>query len=600
MIGEPDLVRLLYRADWTKLSLSADVVRLTSATEDGVVAGFEPEPPPWVRRLPWAPSGPWDDPSALRTRRATERLLVAPGGRYRCVQGSGEEGHIVISGCDGERAWHQFVQPGGRTRAQTSAVSWSPPASKLLCPSWLLSGFELELDGEAAVGGRNGYRITARPRPAVRASRPGALPRPDRVEATFDAELGILLRYEEIRREQTFLAEELQNVTTGPPETAHAAQFAPPPGSTPGPGLGEPFGEFFDQPGWRAAKTAAGFAATGLSYAIRYDPRRLWQSEDVGNAAMPQDDPGADAGSPGAGPPGDAPPPRDDVLYLLYRSGLAPRDFTAEFHEWTDTATMVQHARSAERKAGIAGLGALAEPINDRAPVIHRVATIRVAGIDRYRIDYTSREPKDRPKTIACDGERRWRVYGNRVAIGSAVPLPGEFAQLIDPCWLLAGRLSDKGEVTVHGRRGFRLGATRSPDGIGSWPAPAHIMFSSAEAVVDAELGILLRLAGYDGGQPVMRIELRDVARPGTPEPGDFGVDVPAGMRTVKDRGGLLDEAGAPEPVKMAARTVGGIVRGAAEGAAAVSWFLDTVRSKDPGAPPRTHSQPSDREPPES
>ncbi|HLI35746.1 MAG TPA: hypothetical protein VKV80_00165 [Streptosporangiaceae bacterium] len=488
MIGEPDLVRLLYDADWTKLSLPADVIRLTSVTEDGVMAGFEPEPPPWVRRSPWMNSRLGDNPRQdLRTLRTTERLLIAPGGRCR-VERAGEESCAPLRGHDGERAWWEVKQH--EDESEVRMFGGMRPVPRLLSPSWLLAGFVLELDGETVAGGRHGYRITATRRPGHE-PRSGTRPQTDRVEAIVDAELGILLRCEETGRGQTLSVEELQDVTIDPPEAAGPAQFAPPPGST----VSEGCGELFNEPGLSGAKAAAGGAAAGPGFAIKHAPRAQ-QPAGGGDAAMPPDEPDAEApDEPGtaAGQPRSSQPLRDVVLHVLYRSGLAPQEFTAEFHEWFDPSVAMQAIRSAESRAGIRGLGILADAISDRGSTAHRSATIRVAGLDRYRIDYLSGVGKRKPKTIACDGQRRWRVFGDRAAVGPAAPLSREFAQLIDPCWLLARRLSDKGEVTVRGRRGFRLSATRNPDGIGPWPAPAHVMFSTAEAVVDAELGILLQ-----------------------------------------------------------------------------------------------------------
>ena len=102
MTGEPDLIALLYRADWTRLSLSAEV-------NDG------------------------------------STLLVAPGKRYRMQTGE------HVEGCDGDRPW-ELRQ---RTVTEGTALYGTPepPLPHLLCPAWLLTGSRLEVRGRESAGG---------------------------------------------------------------------------------------------------------------------------------------------------------------------------------------------------------------------------------------------------------------------------------------------------------------------------------------------------------------------------------------------------------------------------------------------------------------
>ena len=73
----------------------------------------------------------------------------------------------------------------------------------------------------------------------------------------------------------------------------------------------------------RAAKTAAGLAAGGLGAAIRYAPRKRRDpfaqaiQDDDPEPVMPADDP-----FPGPAVDGAAAPVSDEVLHLLYRSGV--------------------------------------------------------------------------------------------------------------------------------------------------------------------------------------------------------------------------------------------------------------------------------------
>src|SRR4051794_41806614 len=88
MIKGPDLVSLLYRADWTRLSLSADVhVRLDrdlvrSPLEDGATG-----PASWLAF--GRPGGPWPGPASLAGGLGAFGPIGVPGGPPR---GAGHEG----------------------------------------------------------------------------------------------------------------------------------------------------------------------------------------------------------------------------------------------------------------------------------------------------------------------------------------------------------------------------------------------------------------------------------------------------------------------------------------------------------------------------
>ena len=98
MAGLPEVIGLLYRSDWTRLSLSAE---LRSETDR------EPLPRPlrgsrsrWFRAWPG---------QRQANGRYAERgaLLIGPGGRWRLecpVPGLGAEGEAA-EGNDGERGW---------------------------------------------------------------------------------------------------------------------------------------------------------------------------------------------------------------------------------------------------------------------------------------------------------------------------------------------------------------------------------------------------------------------------------------------------------------------------------------------------------------
>jgi len=570
VVSEPALIALLYRADWTQLSLSAEV-----AWAGGDAPHFRsaaPGAPGWVGPPPWAePGGPREDPGPCAgPRRVTTGLLIAPGGRYR-VRGADGESDASDWGCDGRRPWRQFGPLAEGEEVRMSGGP-QPPFPELLCPSWLLSGFELVLGGTAMEAGREALRLVARPRAGSRQEHAGTVAVLDRVEAIVDTELGILLRCERVLRGQAPRVEELHEVMLDPPGAADETQFAPPPGST----VSESPGALFTGPGWRAAKTAAGLGAAGLGFAFRHAPRRPPQPPADEEAAMPHDE--RDAHN--AGQPGHGQPVSDELLYLLYRSGAAAGDFAAEMHQWRDSRGLVEQARSAGESAGIPGLGpgVVAETLAGQLPTTHRVASIRVAAPDRYRIDYLSGGPGHKPKTIACDGQRRWRAYDDKVAVGPAAPLPREITDLTDPSWLLQCRLSGGTPVTVRGRRGFRISAAPNPGGT---VARTLMGLFAAEAVADAELGILLRLTSYATDRPAIRFELRDITRPATQAPADFRIDAP-GVATVEDSGNPLDEVDMPELIKRAVKAAHDAARHASAGVTAVTSFLDAVRGKNP------------------
>ena len=85
-------------------------------------------------------------------------------------------------------------------------------------------------------------------------------------------------------------------------------------------------------------KNAVGLAAGGLGAWVRLAPHLPGHrpaAEDSLQTAMPRPE-------PGPLDPGDGPPPSDDLLGLLYRSGLydgdEPQVRGAAVRRWTDTA----------------------------------------------------------------------------------------------------------------------------------------------------------------------------------------------------------------------------------------------------------------------
>jgi hypothetical protein len=565
VISEEALVALLYQADWTKLSLAARLDR-TRVNRPS--------------RFP-AADVPWGDPAS-----GPALLLIAPGGRYR-VETIGAGGAQTIQGSDGERAWlltqPRAADPGegeddrGRP-GDASRTSFrmfgppGPPAWTLTCPAWLLNGFGLAPGETVTVAGRAAHLVVATLPPERRRRREGPVTFPDQVEAAVDASLGILLRCQQTAGAELVRLDEMREVRLDPPEAADPARFAPPPGAA----VSEN-GPILSGRGWRIAKTAAGLAGSGLGYAIRQVPHRP-PSPAEGEPVMPRDYLAA-SGQPAQLSSG--------LLGLLSRAGHQLPGLAAEVHRWDDPRLAVEKFRSAWAASGLAalhvpGAGQVAGAVSEHLPATHRVARIRVAPGGRYRIDYGSGWPRRTPRAIACDGQQRWRLYRDHLYTGVTAPMPGDIADLLDPSWLLGWQLSGGTSTVAAGRRGFRIGVAGPVPVTGR---PALILAPPAEAVADAELGILLRLTSYTGGGPAIVVEMRGISL-AEPDDSAFRIDAPPGVRVREDSGGLLDAADAPEPVRVAVRAAADLRRAAEAGAAAVDGFLSALRGQRQPPPP--------------
>ena len=140
---EADVIRLVHRADWTRLSLAAEV-------NDG------------------------------------SHVLLAPGRRYR------EQTPDGLRGCDGERTW-RMPAPGENLDAHW-VQGPQPPLPMLLCPAWLLRSSRLEVRGHVIACGRDALHVVPTERATI-GDRIRLIPlRAGQTEALVDAQLGILLR----------------------------------------------------------------------------------------------------------------------------------------------------------------------------------------------------------------------------------------------------------------------------------------------------------------------------------------------------------------------------------------------------------------------
>ena len=504
MTAEADVIRLLQRADWTQLSLAAEV-------NDG------------------------------------SRLLVAPGRRYRLQTPEG------TLGCDGARPWR--VPEPEEDLDDHWVDTPAPPLPRLFCPAWLLRSSRLEVQGRVTACGRAALHVVAAPRASI-AERPGLIPlRAGRTEALVDAELGILLRVAWLPpRDEADLeppdVTELVSLDLDP--ASDPAQFAPPPGSV----VAQTWSEALGHPVFKVIKTAAGLAAGGLGALIRYTPSSRAQPDPENpEPAMPADDPAPEM-TPQGRPAG--PELSDEVLLLLHDSGTAA--FEATLHVWHDVPAMLAQVPEAARQTGFGGVGVLLNALAGRgAGVVHTVTAVRIGGPGRYQVD-ERHEGKDTPKTIACDGQRHWRVYQDRMTVGPAEPPPSEVADLADASWLLECRIAGGGLIMAGDRPAYRISAAR-----GDLPWWFPMMFPAAVAVVDAELGIILSLTSYLGGKPVRRYELRDVT---AAQAAGFRVNIPSGLRTEPDRRASARDADPRQAAVTPLKVAGAVAREAGKEAA--------------------------------
>jgi hypothetical protein len=483
MSAGPDLVSLLYHADWTQLTLSA-------VANDGT------------------------------------RVVLAPGRRYRVTDGDG------LTGCNGDRPWRLDAWPIQDGRGE---VHWysrpEPPLPDLLCPAWLLISSELELRGEARACGRDAFRVGVTSRAGRHRHRVPAQFRAGHAEVLVDAELGILLRVAWLANGAESEVAELVSLDLDP--VIHPALFVPPPGSLIAEGKGD--ARRGCGPGGTLLKTVGGLAAGGLGAWTRYAPsaRRQAAEQAAEQATGPADDDAATISPDGPAPNRSAdgrpvgPPVSAEVLALLHDS--TPGGFTATVHDWTDLPAMLSQVPDGARRAGFGGLGLLIDAISERPSTAHLSSSLQLDGAGRYRIDYPGREGH-RPAMVACDGEHRWQVYQDRVTVGPAEPPPIGIAELLDPSWLLGCRLSGGTPVLAGDRQAHRINVAR---GAANSPLSLPSLFPAAVAVVDAETGLVLRLTSYIGDRPVRRCELRDI----TPMAGDLTIDIPPDLPVTEKPG---------------------------------------------------------------
>jgi hypothetical protein len=561
-----DLVALVYRSDWTLLSLSATI----SHTYDFDVSTRLTERRLAERRrgmgpLPGAGRMPSVEVPSRDPLHREQQVLVVPGGRYRLESGDG-----LFEACDGEQCWDLSDGVAHRRPGPRPGRTFYG----LLTPQWLVASYDLEITGAEVASDRAAVRVSGIPRApsARRSSRHQLL---DRVEVLVDAELGILLRSRQVFEAETLEASELTDVVINPPEAGTSGTFAPPP-DVPVEEEEKPFADYRPPTGvgWEVAGAAAGAAANALGFAVRHAPRRksAWPANDE-ERDMPSDAVLAasdwDLGQP----------PDGQTINLLHRTGMPAPALTAEAHEWTEVLPAIQKLKVLQEKlpapmAGILGPDSLWDALGERAAEErrgHRVATLAAQQPGRYRLDYLSGDWNKRYKAIASDGEHTTKLFDDKVATGPVKPLDTSFASMLDPAWLLGGwQLTVIGPAHVAGREGIHLRATAPRNYLDQ----SGDLLARADLVVDEELGVLLRYTSYVNDAPLTRIELRNIQPLGSGT--TFRILPGPGMKSVTDSGGPFGDRNMPQPAEAAAQAA----TLAAAGAVALTGWLEKHRKR--------------------
>jgi hypothetical protein len=102
-------------------------------------------------------------------------------------------------------------------------------------------------------------------------------------------------------------------------------------------------------------------------------------------------------------------------------------------------------------------------------------------------------------------------------------------------------------------------------------------LLQDSDLVVDAELGIMLRMTGYAGGRQDSLREFRDVV-PLPADGGEFAMDLPPGIRVEEFDGGMLDDFDMPHAMRSAIRSAASATKAAEPAVKAARDFLNSLR----------------------
>lgn len=438
---------------------------------------------------------------------------------------------------------------------------------ELLDPGWLLVGYELTVTGTDVVEGRPAVAVTATTRPAAVPEGQSLITSAlDRIDLLVDAELGILLSRTDSVEGEVCRIDRLLALDPSP-------RPSDPPSDPPsGPPLEDAGWEGLDVNVPEPVRLVAQGLGSVLGGAMRAASRFQHRPD------RPDDEPWFSTAEPAVAANGRL-PGAAELARLLHRSGRDRLPFTAELHQWRDARALARSARDNPVVGDFVPTAVLHAAVDTFPDRTHTVTRLTVADLLHYRLDQLRKPHPRLPDSLACDGTTGYHLFPDRlVTLRPDVP---EFAvaQVLDLSWLLLLDLTPEGWTEQQGRRALRL-TVRDRDR--SHPSAQLLFADRMEVLVDAELGIGLRLTSHRDGAPVLRLELRNLAAvdPTTAEAG-FRLAPPPGGRTVKGSGGALQDTGLPGPVQA----VAGAAAVAAGGAAMLLGILGNKHRTPP--PPR-------------
>jgi outer membrane lipoprotein-sorting protein len=611
-----DPVLLLYRADWTQWSLSVKVIRrrnwrLYAELTGRLAADMRRRSGGMINFMGSALSvsrQARDDGGSDGWAQTTERLLIAPGGRYRFapeqsrraddrvrgrVDDDDDDDQVRLIVSDGEFCWVIWAADAERSVADLA----HPPFSDIVRPTWLMHQLRLSATGTSEVAGRAALQVRGTPRlPADRWAWITA--QLDRVDIVIDAELGLVLRYESVFDGQPLSCIEVADLVINPGAAADAASFRPDDAievelGNIGPAESHRYwrgGDFEPDPqidkGRMALNLARGAVYLAARQLARPEPTPAEPSQAVhqdADAEMPATAPPAPGPAPAT--PGSRRPVSDGVLHLVTRTGMPPLTLTAQVHHWLDTGLAIRSvpvlgAGNMHEVPGASGFLGWEDDAFFSRDGSHRTARLTVAEPDRYRIDFEREDRPRHPLTMACDGERLYKIYRNRVVDSPPLPLPADFVRIVDPAWLLSDwPLSEVGEQRVEGRRAIRLIAERPP-----MRADRRSRASEHNALIDllidAELGIALRQVSYLDGRPVSRYELRDVQSREAVDVAEFGAGIAPGLPVIQTNGEPIGDLDLPDSARAVGQVGAELFNGARS---AFGWLAGQARKGSGG-----------------
>jgi hypothetical protein len=159
VITLPELVALLYQADWKRLSLLA---RISWARDREADRQFRQRSESDLQRRTWTAVSRLTgmpvpaEPSPAELEQEC-RVLLAPGGRFRVEAVA--DGTVAAVG-DGERRWVLIADRALRRPGEGPGAA----LHGLVTPQWLLARYDLRVTGQAEVAGRPAHQVTGTPR----------------------------------------------------------------------------------------------------------------------------------------------------------------------------------------------------------------------------------------------------------------------------------------------------------------------------------------------------------------------------------------------------------------------------------------------------